>query len=194
MRVNLLRAHGSPTLYLYAHADCRCRICKSAQAERDRRYYQGHRDEALAANRRWRAEHPEKDAEYARRFRREHPERAARNVRRYYERHAEQVCAGCRSWRQEHPEKCRSYKRARRAREYNAPGNYTKSDVLAQYDRQRGRCFWCNAKVGEDYHADHVIPLSKGGGNGPENIVVACPRCNQTKNAKHPMDFAGVLL
>jgi 5-methylcytosine-specific restriction endonuclease McrA len=33
-----------------------------------------------------------------------------------------------------------------------------------------------------------------GGSNGPENIVIACPHCNQSKNAKHPMDFCGRLL
>jgi 5-methylcytosine-specific restriction endonuclease McrA len=65
--------------------------------------------------------------------------------------------------------------------------------VRDQYGRQRGRCYYCHEKVGDSYHVDHVIPLALGGGNGPENLVIACPRCNLTKYAKHPMDFAGVL-
>lgn len=43
-------------------------------------------------------------------------------------------------------------------------------------------------------HIDHVWPLSKGGSNGPENLVLACAECNLRKSAKTPMEFAGVLL
>lgn len=37
---------------------------------------------------------------------------------------------------------------------------------------------------------DHVVPLIKGGGNGPENIVVACATCNLKKGAKLPHEFS----
>jgi 5-methylcytosine-specific restriction endonuclease McrA len=43
------------------------------------------------------------------------------------------------------------------------------------------------------YHVDHVTPLALEGSDGPENIVLACSHCNQSKGAKHPMDFAGVM-
>ena len=45
-------------------------------------------------------------------------------------------------------------------------------------------------KVGGDYHVDHVIPLILGGSNGPENLVIACPRCNLSKGAKMPHEFS----
>ena len=34
------------------------------------------------------------------------------------------------------------------------------------------------------YHVDHVVPLSRGGGNGVDNICLACPSCNSSKNNK----------
>lgn len=45
-RVNLLRAHGSPTGYLYARRahGCRCRICRIAWNERSKRYYAANRE------------------------------------------------------------------------------------------------------------------------------------------------------
>jgi 5-methylcytosine-specific restriction endonuclease McrA len=99
-----------------------------------------------------------------------------------------------RSYGRAHLEQAAAHQRLRRARKASAPGTHTAEDVAAQLDRQNGRCYWCGMKTADKYHADHVIPLAKGGSNGPENIVIACPTCNLKKHDKHPMDFAGVML
>lgn len=41
-------------------------------------------------------------------------------------------------------------------------------------------CHWCGHAFEkfEDATADHVVPLSKGGGNGDDNFVLACNDCN----------------
>jgi len=117
--------------------------------------------------------------EYKRRFRAAHPEKLAEEDRLYRETHRDVKNAVN-----------RAYKARRRA----AEGTHTAADIAVQLTRQHGRCFWCKEKVGKDYHVDHVIPLALGGSNGPENLVVSCPRCNQSKGAQHPADFAGVML
>ena len=33
------------------------------------------------------------------------------------------------------------------------------------------------------YHVDHDMPIARGGSNDPENLVLTCPRCNQSKQA-----------
>lgn len=76
----------------------------------------------------------------------------------------------------------------RRARALSAGGKFTKNDVLKILEAQKGQCWWCNVKLSA-YHIDHRIPLSKGGSNGPENIVLSCPRCNCTKSAKMPWEL-----
>ena len=117
---------------------------------------------------------------------------------RWHAEHPDRAKAATDAWREAHPDRHRANSRAgtnrRRARERDAVGTYTAADVLAQHDRQKGRCFWCHEEAGSVYHVDHVTPLALGGSNGPENIVITCPTCNLSKNAKHPMDFAGVLL
>lgn len=179
MKVNLLQAHGSPTNYLYSHKGCRCALCRTVQAE-----YQ----------RRWRAANPGKNAESSRRYYVAHREESAERGRLYFHSHTEKATRAKRRYRQSHLVEQAVWDRSRRARKQNAPGSHTAADVLAQYARQRGRCFWCPRKVGKTYHVDHVTPLALGGSDGPENIVIACPSCNLRKSATHPMIFAGRML
>lgn len=51
-------------------------------------------------------------------------------------------------------------------------------------------CFWCNKSYDNNYHIDYFYPISLGGTNSIDNIVVSCPRCNLTKSNKDPKIFA----
>ncbi|MFI8830536.1 HNH endonuclease [Streptomyces afghaniensis] len=42
-------------------------------------------------------------------------------------------------------------------------------------------------------HVDHLVPLARGGAHSLSNLVPACQRCNTSKGAKDPYDFAGEL-
>lgn len=77
----------------------------------------------------------------------------------------------------------------RRARETGAPGEYTRSDVIAIAEGQGHRCFWCNHDITNKVCADHYIPLSRGGSNYASNIVAACGSCNSKKHNKLPDEF-----
>lgn len=37
---------------------------------------------------------------------------------------------------------------------------------------------------GAPYHVEHVIPSSRLGGDGPDNLAWACPSCNLIKSAR----------
>jgi 5-methylcytosine-specific restriction endonuclease McrA len=62
-------------------------------------------------------------------------------------------------------------------------GSFTARDVLNQVDKQNSKCYWCNKQL-EKYHVDHVIPVIRGGSDNLDNIVLACPFCNQSKGSK----------
>lgn len=94
-----------------------------------------------------------------------------------------------RLWRANHRDEARAIEARRRARKCNAQGSHTADDVKRQYEAQKGKCYYCKQKVGKDYHADHAIPLSRGGSDGPENIVVTCPTCNLRKRNKLPHEW-----
>ena len=77
----------------------------------------------------------------------------------------------------------------RRARKVAAGGTYSAQDVQKQHQYQKGRCYYCGQKLGKPYHVDHVIPLSRGGSNAPENIVLACSHCNLSKHNRLPHEW-----
>lgn len=52
----------------------------------------------------------------------------------------------------------------------------------AMWERQQGRCFYCEREVAlEHAEFDHIVPVSKGGKNGQYNLVIACVACNRQK-------------
>jgi hypothetical protein len=51
------------------------------------------------------------------------------------------------------------------------------------FERDDNTCQYCG-KRGGVLHCDHVIPLSRGGTNDPDNLATACDVCNLSKHAR----------
>ena len=58
-------------------------------------------------------------------------------------------------------------------------------------DRDGHECLICGSR--DPLHIDHIIPVSKGGTDDPDNLRVLCQRCNLEKGADdfHPSEGAG---
>jgi 5-methylcytosine-specific restriction endonuclease McrA len=85
----------------------------------------------------------------------------------------------------------KTHTQKRRALNLNAPGTHTPEQIKEQYERQKGRCYYCRCKVAwNNHHVDHVVPLSRGGSNDISNLVIACQTCNLSKNSKLPHEWA----
>ena len=147
-------------------------------------------EKAKATKAAWAAAHPEKAKARHAAWRAAHPEKAKARHAAYYASHKEEAKARDAAWRAAHPEEAASQSRRRRARKRQAEGTHTASDIKDQYTRQKGKCFWCGGRVGKQYHVDHVVPLSRGGGDGPDNLVIACAACNLQKGDKLPHEWA----
>lgn len=72
----------------------------------------------------------------------------------------------------------------RKARKRNASGTHTAADILRIYNEQEGLCAYCGIRLFDEYHVDHIVPLSRGGSNAPDNLACACPDCNLSKSDK----------
>lgn len=57
------------------------------------------------------------------------------------------------------------------------------------YARDGGTCQYCRKRVSRaEATYDHVLPRSKGGRTGWDNIVISCLKCNQRKGGRTPAE------
>lgn len=82
----------------------------------------------------------------------------------------------------------------RRALKLNNGGKHTAQDILSLLELQSGKCVYCNNSLVvnkiKKFELDHIIPLTKNGGNGVENLQLLCIKCNRSKKDKFPEEFA----
>lgn len=94
----------------------------------------------------------------------------------------------CRDWAKRNPLKMRAIVAKRRALILGSGGSYSAADVTALMQAQDGMCNVCRCSL-DEYHIDHVIPLSRGGINESSNLQLLCPTCNRSKGNKLPHEF-----
>lgn len=138
--------------------------------------YQLNREKLLAKARKWRSSNPDKMKAACASWR-------ARNLA-----YCKKLLA---DWRNSHPEAVRIYRRNRRTKLRGNGGSHTAGQIQALLIRQAYQCAtaFCAADLDVNYHADHIIPLSRGGDNGIGNIQLLCPFCNMSKGALMPEEW-----
>ncbi len=139
------------------------------------RYARSDKTAARAALREWRAKNPEKEHE---------------TWKRTYEKHKDKHRARTKRWIKNNPEARAAIVDRRRAKEFGVAqfGNYTKNDIKELLTKYGRFCFYCGSAL-KKFHADHFIPLSRGGKNSADNIVLSCPSCNFSKGGKMPWEW-----
>lgn len=62
--------------------------------------------------------------------------------------------------------------------------------VDALIERDGAACVWCGAeRWRRDLTAEHLLPRSRGGRGRPENLAVACRRCNRRRRTRPVVAF-----
>lgn len=174
-----------------------------------RKYYEDHYEERRAYNASYAEKHRKELREYAsKNFAAKHDE-LCEQQKEYYRKNREELrtqrakhyqdnCEAIRDKaRQYHyTERGKIVHRAsshnRRSRKRNATGTHSAEDLRQQYERQKGKCYYCHLNLGKGknaYHADHVVPLSRGGSNSIDNIVITCSTCNLKKHSRMPSEW-----
>ena len=58
---------------------------------------------------------------------------------------------------------------------------YTSTDIEKLRLIQNDTCYYCGTSISKKFHIEHLTPLVIGGDNDINNIMLACPPCNQDK-------------
>lgn len=159
------------------------------------------RPEVKKHHREYRREYDKRPDVQTRLYEREHSERVIARRKAYYSRPEvkERRQQYIKQYKPEYlkrpyaREKHNASNRAQGARRRGTVGSFNAADIESIRKAQGNRCYLCHKKLGKTYHVDHFIPIKLGGTNDPGNLRLACPKCNMSKNAKHPFEL-GILI
>lgn len=162
-----------------------CKICDNERGGEKARL------QRKETGRRWAKANPHKAREYRKRWGQRNPDR----LKEYQEKYREKRRLYDKKRSKERYEKVKnteSYRargavarHRRRARLKMAEGNFTKEEWMALKAHYQYTCLCCHRKEPDiKLHADHVIPLAKGGSNYISNIQPLCCSCNTSKKDK----------
>ncbi len=102
----------------------------------------------------------------------------------YRARNPEKTRAYAVSYNQAHPGKMQQRSRQYRARQLGAEGTHSLTDIQAMWNSQEGLCGVCWVDLTGRFDVEHIVPLSRGGSDSPENLWLSCPDCNKRKSTK----------
>jgi 5-methylcytosine-specific restriction endonuclease McrA len=183
-----------------------CKNCKNKYRERFRRehpeyesvrrkrYQMTSADKRAAIESRYRDRNREKTLARHHLYFINNKSKFAQQAALYRQRHPERAVAASSRWRRKHLIASRAIAHKRRARELNAPGAFTDTDIKLLYKLQEGTCYYCGVELNGVYHIDHYVALTKGGSNWPTNLRLACQPCNNRKHNKSPHEFIKSIL
>lgn len=123
----------------------------------------------------------------AARWQRRHREQFREHWRDWYRRNAEKVKTYVRDWKRKNPDREALYERRRRASRLRVGGRHSMDDVLLLLEAYEWRCAYCGE--GGRLTIDHLVPLSRGGSDGIENLIPACLSCNSSKHDRTELEF-----
>ena len=150
------------------------------------RWASENRSASNAAKRAWAQRYPERMKAAQDSWSSRNIEERKKTIRDYNQKNALHLYQKAQKWRALHPENVRAAAMRRRALVAKAGGNISAEQIKNLLEEHGYCCVYC----GGPYQAlDHVIPLSRGGGGGIENLRPSCQRCNSQKHAKTPQEW-----
>lgn len=142
-----------------------------------------------AKNAAWNKANPDKLREYSKKWAKENPEKVKEQYAKWRANNEEYVKERLKVWQQNNPDTVKIYNQNRRALKIANGGTLSKGLEKKLFKLQKGKCACCGHSLGDDYHLDHIMPLSLGGANTDDNMQLLRSLCNLQKHAKHPIDF-----
>lgn len=152
--------------------------------------YHANAEARRAKSREWHQKNPERAKELTARWKAANRDRIKAYNAAYYVENRESEIARCLAYIKANPEVNAAIRHRREARKRDAVCEHGPRCVTSEFVKQirESDCLYCG-ESDTPGHADHFIPLSRGGLHCVENIVPACVHCNTSKHAMDPYDW-----
>jgi len=165
----------------------RCKVCTR---ECHKKWREKNREYDIERQKKWREENKEHRREYAKKWNEENPEYNKKRYeenkdyyhkynKRYREENKEQESKRIKKWREDNPHLCREYTQRRRAWKKAALPHLSENENLALKILSEEA-----SMLGEGWHLDHIVPISKGGLHHPDNLQIVRASYNLSKKDK----------
>ena len=167
-------------------------------------YYEANTDKVKAYQKTYREKNKEKIAARDKAYREKNKEKIAAEKKAYYEANADKIKAEKKAhyeanadkikarqkvWRENNLELKNFLEQKRRALKIPALLPTTDDGLIKKLYKQRAEM---SKKRGEEYHVDHIIPLSIGGAHHQDNMRVITAKENLEKRDKYIPELGGV--
>jgi 5-methylcytosine-specific restriction endonuclease McrA len=155
-------------------------------AARARVWREANKERAIATRRAWLEANKERDAATRRAYREANKERIAAARRAWWEANKERNAAAGRAWYAANREHNIADVHAHRAHKCGAVGHFTEHDIERLRVAQSGKCAAprCDMLLVKSGTVNHIVPMSRGGSNWPDNIQLLCESCNHRKSKR----------
>jgi 5-methylcytosine-specific restriction endonuclease McrA len=143
-------------------------------------WYQKNRDRIIKKSRLWAINHPEQKKKNFQLWLSQNLSRFRAVNKAWRKAHPELVAGYVKKWSSNNKSQECAQESKRRARIKNAVGTWSHYDIEKIMSVLGVNCLCCGAQ--QHIHIDHIIPLAKGGSNGPLNLQLLCRSCNCKKH------------
>ncbi len=179
----------------YIRPDNKARVCRICVKLRSRKYSKANPEKRRKSQEKWAKENPGLASIRSIKWNDNHPERTRTIHQKYYMNNQEECRKRNEKWNKENTDKCKTYSRRRRACKLQQMGEWPipEATFIAELLETHPFCYYCQEPLGDGYHIEHMIPLSRGGLHDYRNVVLSCPPCNMRKGTKTAKEFKELL-
>jgi 5-methylcytosine-specific restriction endonuclease McrA len=152
-------------------------------------YYETHKEEIRAWQEGYRETHKEEMATQSKAYYQDNREKRVIQMRAHYQDNKEERRIWMKAYYETHKEESCARSAKKRAIKVQAILPTTDNELMKRLYEQRAVM---TEKYGEQYHVDHIIPLTIGGAHHQDNMRVITAKENMEKKDKYIPELGGV--